>query len=86
MQNKKPMSIILLVVFLVSCFAGCTPQQNVDATTVNITVTTEETTMVVKLPEPTEARLPVIENSTIRMYYDDRLSITQITENASACV
>lgn len=86
MRIKKMMGMILLFALFALCFVGCRTQQNVDAATDNITGTTEETTMEVKMPEPTEPRLPVIDNSTIRMYYDDRLSITQITENASACV
>lgn len=76
----KMKGMICMLLCATMLFAGCgqqeTPQTTAQPTTVPTTAPAVPTE---PAPAPVEERLPLVEGNTIRMYYDDRLAVSEIT-------
>lgn len=76
---------ILLSAALLFTLSGCSQEPDLSGeTSLSGADSMDETGVSIRVPEPAEDRLPLVEDGAIRMYYDDRLSIAEIAENAAA--
>ena len=88
MKLKGLFTLMLCTCLVLSCFAGCGGGQSVttdpfgSAATTDPADTTEPT--IEQTVPATEARLPEIDGETVRMYYDDRLTLAELTGTDAA--
>lgn len=86
-MNRKGMLILMICLsMLLPCFVGCDAQQDQGTTAASIAATTEATQATEEMQAPTEARLPSVSGDAIRMYYDDRLPVSEIAGSDAAAV
>ncbi len=91
MKLKGLFTLMLCTCLILSCFAGCGGGQNA-STDPSGSATTTVPTDPADTTEPTiedtvsatEARLPEINGETVRMYYDDRLTLAELTGGDAA--
>lgn len=87
----KLKGLICLLICASMFVAGCGQQEAVASTedTKGASVpttepTVEATTPTEPVPAPVEDRLPLVEGETVRMYYDDRLAISEFADENAA--
>ena len=79
---KRLLTFLVVFSLLLTCFAGCTQD-----TAENPTDPTSGTEVDPEpVPAPKEDWLPEISGTKIRMYYDDRLAVSKLTDDAGAAV
>ena len=72
---------LICIMLIAALFGGCTAQQpagSPPATTVPETTQATEPQETIPQDAPLEDRLPALEGSSLRMYYDDRYAVTQL--------
>lgn len=81
----KLLALLLCLALVLSCFAGCTQDTPDDGTATGDTTSQgsekpqDEPDPV---PAPKEDRLPQVSGDQIRMYYDDRLAVSELGDGA----
>lgn len=86
MQRKRLLILMICISMLLPCFAGCDAGQDQGTTAASTAATTQATQATEETDAPTEARLPAVSGDTIRMYYDDHLSVAEIAGSDAASV
>lgn len=81
----KLKGLICMLLCASMLFAGCGAQEAPETTGQPVTPSTDAPTLPTEpAPAPVEDRLPQVEGDTIRMYYDDRLAISEFADENAA--
>lgn len=79
MNRKGIVAFMLCFSMILSCFAGCATQP-VDDTQASSAADTTAPEPTEETVPATEERLPAVSENSIRMYYDDRLDVSDLCE------
>ncbi len=80
MNLRKAVAILLVACLVSTCFCACSNNRGVKDPTDDMGTTTNSDDAV----SETEARLPMIEGEAVKMYYDDRLPLSDLTDDTAA--